>query len=182
MRVFVAALAVATAAAAGQVLDFEGVAGPGNARNVNPDDPYVENGYQFMPTNASSAVFDADATFDMLGNSDSSWFGWGPDTFITLTKVGGGTFALQRALMGPSDIGSGIVDIDVTGYFSGGGSAVISLDDLVSATLVNFGWVDLTHVEFRASDHAAMDNVGIPAPSALGVLGLGALAATRRRR
>ena len=182
IRWFVLVLSAGASEAVGQVMTFEGFAPPGGVVNVNPTTPYSEAGFTLTPSNSSSAVFDAAAAVDMPGNSNSSFFGWQGGNIITLTKSGGGTFALQSILLGPSTIAAGSTSIALQGFLGGGGSVTLSPPSLSTATLAAPGWTNLTSVQFSATTDSAMDNVTIPAPAGLAVLGLGGLLSARRRR
>ena len=168
--------------AAGQVMTFEGFAPAGGLINVSPATPYTEAGFTLTPSNASSAVFDATAAVDMPGNSNSSFFGWAENNIITLTRNGGGTFSLDSVLLGPSSVAAGPASVTLAAFFFGGSTANMTFPNLMTATLAAVGWTNLTHVEFRTTDDAAMDNVRIPAPGALAVLALGGALLGRRRR
>src|SRR5262245_44941635 len=83
----VAVLTLFAGVAPAQVIGFEDFALPGGVVNINPTMPYIEAGYQFLPLNANSAVFDS-ASLVMLGNP-SDWFGFAEGNIITLSKLSG---------------------------------------------------------------------------------------------
>jgi hypothetical protein len=165
-------------------IDFEGFAPAGGLVNVSPGAPYTEDGFTLTPTNGESAVFDSAAGSDMTGNA-TDWFGFAESNEPVLTLTGGGaSFALWSALIGPSTIGGGTVDMTVTGMLSGGGTVSATFNDLVTATTVLLGWSGLDSVEFTTSDDAGLDDIQIPEPTTLALLGLGlvGVAGLRRRR
>lgn len=182
LRYAVIVVSIGASAALGQQMGFEGFAPAGGITNVSPTTPYTEAGFTLTPSNGSSAVFDAANGTDMPGNSNSSFFGWADGNTITLTRNGGGTFSLQSVLLGRSTIVPGPVTINLTGFLFGGGTVNASYPNLLTATLAAPNWTNLTSVEFSCTDDSAMDNIVIPAPSAMAMLGLAGCLATRRRR
>ena len=176
------AIALGASAAFGQQITFEDFAPAGGLTNVSPTTPYIEAGFTITPSNGSSAVFDATNGTDMPGNSNSDFFGWADGNTITLTRNGGGTFSLQSVLLGKSTIAVGAVTIDLTGFLFGGGTVNASFPNLLTATLAAPGWTNLTSVQFTCSDDSAMDNIVVPAPAGLSLLGVAGLLAVRRRR
>jgi hypothetical protein len=182
MRLACVAVGAAASGVFGQVMTFEGFAPPGGVMNVSPTSPYTEAGFTLTPSNSSSAVFDATATTDMPGNSNSSFFGWQEGNIITLTRNGGGPFSLQSVLLGPSTLAGGPASITLAAFFTSAPTQNMTFPNLTTATLAVVGWTDLTRVEFRTTDDAAMDNVVVPAPAGLGVLVAGGMLVGRRRR
>src|SRR5262249_49985054 len=117
----VAVLTVLAGVAPAQIISFEGFAPPGGLVNINPTLPSIEAGYQFLPLNASSAVFDSAAMATMTGNP-SDWFGFAGGNTITLTRLSGPPFSLTSLLAGPSSIGLGNpTTLSLVGNVVGGG-------------------------------------------------------------
>src|SRR5690242_562419 len=114
------------------VLTFEGFAPAGSLVNVNPTAPYEEAGYTLTPLNGNSAVFDAGASSKFPGDN-TSWFGFAGGNTITLT--GPVPFDLNSALLGPSTIGSSIINLTVVGHVFGGGTLTVTFNGLTTATL-----------------------------------------------
>jgi hypothetical protein len=172
----------AVAPASAQVITFEGAAPPGG--QINPL-VYTESGFNISGLNTAWAIFDAASPYDMPGNSNSSFLGWGESNVMTLVRADAAPFLLESVLIGRSTIASGpATTVNITGNFVAGGPITMTYPGLATATLAQLNWTGLTSVQFSSSDDAAMDNLVVPAPGATIVLGgmcaLGALA--RRRR
>jgi hypothetical protein len=167
------------------VLTFEGVAPPGSLVNVNPAAPYHESGFTLTPSNANSAVFDAGAVSKFAGDS-TSWFGFASNNLITLT--GPVAFDLESMLIGPSTIGSGVINFTITGQIFGGGSVSVTYNNLTTATDEVIGFTDLQSAVFSATSDAGIDNVAlaaVPEPRSLPVLAgclIGLAAISYRRK
>src|SRR5262249_37957145 len=142
-----------------QVIGFENFAPPGGLVNINPTTPYVEAGYQFLPSNGSSAVFDVAATSTMIGNP-SSWVGFGGANTVTLTRLSGPPFSLTSLLTGPSSIAAGVpITLSLVGNVVGGGTLNASFPNLTTATLENLNWTNLASATVTSTADAGIDNV-----------------------
>ena len=173
----ICSLAVSSQAA---VLTFEGVAPPGGVVNVSPTTPYHEAGFTLTPSDANSAVFAADAPF-MFPGDNTAWFGFaGADTTGTIiTLTGPVPFDLDSALLGPSTIGTGRVNLTVVGNVVGGGTKTVTFTGLTTATLETINFTNLQSATFTATSDAAMDNVSlnvIPEPGGVFLFGGGLIA------
>jgi hypothetical protein len=187
-RIGVAGIAVLTlfaGVAPAQVIGFENFAPPGDLVNIGPSNPYVEAGYQFSPSNANSAVFDAASSSTMLGNP-SSWFGFAGGNIITLTRVSGPPFSLTNLLAGPSSIALGNpITLSLVGNVFGGGTLNASFPNLTTATLANLNWTNLASVTLSSTSDAGIDNVNftpVPEPTSLLLVGAGLLVGRAWRR
>jgi len=177
-------LLMAPSAMAGVIIDFEGFAPDDGLINVNPDEPYMEDGYTLTPFDASSAVFGALGPADMPGNEDSAFLGFGPANAITITNDAGLAFNLHELLLGPNSFGTPPMNVTLVGNLEGGGSVMETFFDLDTATLASLDWSGLTSVVITATTDAAIDNIAlsVPSPAALGLFGVAAFAGRRRRR
>jgi len=176
-RIGIAGVAVLTlfaGVAPAQVIGFENFAPPGGLVNINPTTPYVEAGFQFLPLNGSSAVFDSANSTTMLGNP-SSWFGFAGGNTITLTRLSGPPFSLTSLLAGPSSIAQGNpVSLSLVGNVVGGGTLNSSFLNLTTATLENLNWTNLASVTLSSTIDAGIDNVNVtpvPEPTSLILVG-----------
>jgi PEP-CTERM motif-containing protein len=178
-------LSLFSGAAPAQVIGFENFAPPGGLVNINPTMPYTEAGFQFLPSNSSSAVFDVASATTMLGNP-SSWFGFAASNTITLTRLSGPPFSLTSLLAGPSSIAQGNpITLTLVGNVAGGGTLNASFPNLTTATLENLNWTNLSSVTLSSTSDAGIDNVsvsGVPEPTSLIFVGFGLLVETVRRR
>ena len=164
------------------VLTFEGFAPAGGLVNVNPTAPYQEAGYTLTPLNSEAAVFDAGASSKFPGDN-TSWFGFEGGNTITLT--GPVPFDLNSALLGPSTIGSGIINLTVVGHLFGGGTVTVSFNGLTTATLEAINFTDLQSATLTSNSDAGMDNVSVtavPEPSCAWLFGGGLIALAGLRR
>jgi hypothetical protein len=188
-RIGLAGLAVFTVfagAASGQVVGFENFAPPGGLTNVSPTTPYVEAGFQFLPSNGSSAVFDVNNTSTtMLGNV-SSWFGFAGGNIITLSQLSGPPFSLNSLLAGPSSIAGGNpVTLSLIGNVLGGGTLSATFPNLTTATPETLGWTNLSSVTITSTIDAGIDNVNfsaVPEPTSLVLICVGVFAGEVCRR
>jgi hypothetical protein len=139
---------------------FENIAHPFGV--VNVDESFGVGEFVFTPENALSAFFDSQALSKMIGNT-TDWFGFAPSNVITLSARGQ-PFVLISLMLGPSTIGSGLSDITLIGTERNGGTRSALFAQLSTATVVTLNWSSLSSVEFRASDHAGLDNVELAAP------------------
>jgi hypothetical protein len=139
---------------------FENVAHPFGV--VNVDGSLGVGEFVLTTENALSAVFDSEALSKMIGNT-TDWFGFAPSNVITLS-AGGQPFVLLSLMIGPSTIGSRMSDITLIGTERDGRTRSALFAQLSTATVVTLNWSNLNSVEFRASDHAGLDNVELAAP------------------
>jgi hypothetical protein len=185
-------VAVVTAQAPAAVITFEGFAPPGGLVNINPGNPYTEAGYTLTPTDANSAVFDANDTNAIMFGNHSSWFGFASDNTITLTNNASVPFNLTSLLLGPNNSTLPQTDITLVGHVHGGGTLTVTYSNLATATLESPNWSNLDNVIFNTDNSAGLDNItvtaaaAVPEPSMMvlssfGGLGFVAIAALRRR-
>jgi len=173
------AILLPAAAAHAATLTFESFAPSGSVVNINPALPYTEAGFTISVTNALSAVFDSASGSNLIGDS-TDWFGFAPSNSPTLTLNGGGPFSLTSLILGPSTIGTGMVNMTITGNLFGGGTLMDTRTGLTTATLVNLGWTNLASVQFATSNDAGLDNIvvnsavsAVPEPASLALIALG---------
>lgn len=178
-------LALFMGVAPAQVVTFEDFAPPGGLVNINPTMPYIEAGFQFLPANGSSAVFDSAAMATMLGNP-SDWFGFAGGNTITLTRLSGPPFSLTSLLGGPSSIAQGNpVSLMIVGNVFGGGTLNADFPNLTTATSLNLNWTNLSSVAITSTLDAGIDNVNftpVPEPASLMLVGAGLLVGSGWRR
>jgi hypothetical protein len=163
-RVAVFALGILLLGAAqtnAETVTFENIAPPFSLINV--DESFGVGGFAvFTTANPLSAIFDSAALSNMIGNT-TDWFGFAPSNVITLSALGQ-PFGLMSLMIGPSTIGSGLSDISLIGTERDGTTRSALFAQLTTATVVTLNWSNLNSVEFRASDHAGLDNVEVAAP------------------
>jgi hypothetical protein len=173
-NVLAAALLLAGSAGADPiVIDFEDFVPSGSLINVNPEEPYTEDGFTLAPTNFDSAVFDSVAVSDFPGD-DTDWFGFAAGNVITLS--GPSTFSLNSLLVGPSTIGDALTEITLVGHVVGGGSLNLTFTGLTTATMASPNWSNLSSVEFHVTSDSGIDNLNldaVPEPASLSLIAFG---------
>lgn len=209
MKTLVCSCALALAGTLGSVqdvaaatIDFEGYAPEGGATNVNPDSPYIEDGFTLVGTNSNSAVFDSDirptenmpSTPTMPGN-ETDWFGFAMDfamdNALVLSATSGGVFDLLALDAGAIsfDGSSTTTTLTISGMRAGASGPTSTTGPLTTLTRVELNWTGLTSVAFSTSDDVGLDNIElsvapVPLPAGLPLLaaGLGGLFALQRRK
>lgn len=181
----------------GTVLRFENFAqsstGDRIVVNINPGQPYQENGYVMEVLNDQAAVFDGTSLGNMPG-VPSDWFGFGPGNVVTLRPQGGqSTFSLESLVVGPVTLDSlrsptAVTDITITGTLEDGSTVSETFSGLAVGTTATLGWTGLTKVQFQGTGDSGLDDIhvsAVPEPAASWTLagGLALIGAwTRRRR
>ena len=177
---------------------FETIAPEGGLRNVNPNRPLHTDGTMITDSNGESAVFSATSGNALIGDP-SAMFGFAGSDTITLAKTDGSLFDLVRLLLGPSNFGSGMTDITLTGYGLASTDIVtVTFTGLTTATLETLHWDDLTRLTFTATTDSAFDDVvirpaarpatlfttltAVPEPASWGIFAAGLLGLGARRR
>jgi PEP-CTERM motif len=162
------------------IFTFEGIAPPGG---TNKSLTYSESGFTLSPSNLQWLVFDS-ADFYRLPGDTTSWLGFAAGNTITLT--GAGVFNLDSAVIGPSTIGSGIVNFTVTGFIHGGGTVSTTFSGLTAAIDEPIGFANLDRAQFVSTSDAGLDDIQLnsPEPASLLLLGAGfaGIAGILRRR
>ena len=159
-------------------ITFENVAPAGGLVNVSPVAPYTEAGFTLTPTNVQSAVFDSAALVDFPGDT-TDFFGFAETNLITLS--GSAPFFLNSLLIGPNTASSTpTVSMTLLGTLSGGGTLTATFAGLSTATLETLNWANLTSVRFSATNDSGLDDivinqVPVPEPASLSLLGVGVL-------
>jgi PEP-CTERM motif-containing protein len=195
---------VPMAQAASFAMMFEGVAPPGGS--LGSVSPYSESGFTLTSNDSAYAIFDsANAGVNTNGSDIFGWCASDCDP-QTLTVTGPGVFdlvSIDVASLSPGNNTPGM-SVDITGFFSGGGSTFVSLPSNATWTTHPLaGFVNLISVSIVAIDptpptgakdlnDSAIDNlqfstgeVVVPEPSTFVFLGtglLGLLWYQRRRR
>jgi hypothetical protein len=144
----------------GAILTFENFAPVGLVANINPQMPYIEQGFTLTPVNANSAVFDA-ANGSKFPGDNTDWFGFASGNTITLT--GPVPFNLENALIGPSTIGSGSTSLTVTGTDVNGIVQTRTFTNLTTATPASLGLANLTRATFSTASDAGLDDIVVTA-------------------
>jgi len=171
------------------IIDFEGVLASGQARIGSNVAPYVEDGFT-LTSSGDSSVFHADifgsGSFTNLNGSDI--FGWCgracPGAPYTLSITNGGAFDLTSIDFSNLEFGDDVGAIDITGFFSGGGSVSTSFGLVVDiwSTVAFAGFSNLSSFSISAAgigNSLALDNIvlntssAVPEPTSLVLLGLG---------
>ena len=182
LSIVLVALPVTSASAA--TITFENVAPAGGLVNVNVVAPYTEAGFTLSPSSVQSAVFDSAAAVDFPGDT-TDFFGFAEINLITLT--GPAPFILNSLLIGPTTSSSTpTVSMTLLGTLSGGGTLTATFAGLSTATLETLNWANLTSVRFSATNDSALDDivinqVPVPEPASLSLLGVAALTVAARR-
>jgi hypothetical protein len=181
-------LGIAAANAGATVLTFDGLIetmyGDGFplAANMHYDGTnlvYEEAGYRVTlnaPGAAAGQAHVGDGTFDPQTYNWHDGFENGADTFVTLTRVGGGAFDL-RSFDYYTDGSALSSDGTLQAFLAGGGTWTTALNDI-------------TELRFTSSAHNAIANVDVeaagtvPLPGTLPLLmgGVAAFGLARRRR
>jgi hypothetical protein len=191
-----AAVTLAGNAQASVVIDFQSLEVPGNdSVTIGPLD-YLEDSYRLVFVNASRLGTGSFAYYGSTAVYSSSFFS--TPAGITLTQADGGPFDLLSIDL--VELGNSLVhQLTLTGTFVGGGtiSTTLSTDAFQqTGNLASFetfaltGFTNLADVVMTYPSNsftwAQMDNLvvrpTIPTPGAVGLLALGGLIATRRRR
>lgn len=180
-----------------ETIGFEGIVAPGGS--LGPATPHLESGFILTSDNTVNSIFgSAYAGINPINTNGTDIFGWcagdcGPQTLSLTGPVPFNLLALDVATLW-FDYTPGM-SVNLTGYFSGGGSIFTSLPVTTSWTTHNIaGFVGLASLEITATDptpevdllDSAIDNLSVttavPEPSALLLLGTGLLALMGLRR
>jgi hypothetical protein len=176
-----------TTATYAATIDFEGVLSDGQGRTGSDVTPYTEDG--FTVTSSGSSDFGRNDIFGdgfSWNDNGSDFFGWCGNCTnapFTLTLVGGGPFSLSSIDFSNMTIGSDVGTINITGFFSGGGSTTQTFDPTVDVwtTAAFTGFEDLSSLTIAAATigaNLAMDNIvvtAVPVPAAIWLFGSGLL-------
>ncbi len=183
------ALVLAASPVLANTITFEGIAPDGGLRNISPTDPLQRDGYLFSDVLGEAAVFSPTSGYNMIGDP-TAVLGFAASETITLTALGAGPFDLVRLLMGPSNIGSLMTDVTITGYLDGTGmTETKTFMGLTTATLETLDWTDLSSVTFAATTDTSLDDIivrpsqsDVAEPASMALLCAGLIGLTMVRR
>ena len=189
----VAGLALTSIASGQVVMDFQDLESNGTG--------FIDHGYVYndptgvwMVSHPTSEPFEfttAETGNTSFYQGSTMLFDNTVDGVITFERVDGGSFDLASIDLAALFVGGNVPTVNFTGNLSGGGTVNASYTVQNGAGIETFSFAGLgfnglssvTWVQennFHQFDNIAV--VPVPAPAGLALLGLGGLAATRRRR
>jgi hypothetical protein len=179
------ACAAPHAVAAPVVIDFEGVATPGEQTAVGNN--YAENGFNFFnPGAPNDAAIIGQVSQNTSGSDYYTWNSPAANNPVTLTALVGSGFSLLSLDVG-SKSGFSFANFDIIGDYVGGGSItfnVLGASNFTNVALTGFS--DLSNVKFAfvSGDYGAIDNLvtSVPEPMSVTLVGLGLLGLALARR
>ncbi len=165
------------------VMTFDPLTGPNN--NFNLGTLYSEAGFNLMTGGGQLGTY---GSTDANYTGSASLFAVTPMEVVTLTEATGATFSMDTIDISENTTGSGAVPVTFTGNLASGGTITqgFTTDGIFGdQTVVLNGFTNLTSVSWvQVTGFHQFDNIvlnTVPEPSALGVLMVGLVGATRRR-
>jgi len=187
--VLAGALALAFSNAQALIIDFEGIAQPGDAASFNGLTLSTE-GYSFQIHTGAviSSTYYPDNYNDHGTNNGTDWLMHASDHPMVMTQFNGNAFSIQSMNFNSWHISD---EVTIIGEYSNGGMIIENLlfTPLLESYTFSSGWVGLSSITFVApSANIAIDNIvvtsAVPEPEtyAMMLAGLGLLGVMARRR